>query len=215
MYLPDHFAETDPDRLHGLIRANPLGLLISASGGEPVANPVPFLLDTEGARPRMLAHVARANPQWKSIRDGAHVLVVFQGVDSYISPSWYASKRDHGKVVPTWNYAMVQVRGVATVHDDPAWLRQQVGRLTDLHETGRPDPWAVSDAPERFVDVQMRGIVGLDISITEMTGKWKASQNRSAADRAGVVDGLTADGRHAMAGLVSASGANKREENHD
>lgn len=215
MYVPHHFTETREDRLHALIRAHPLGLLISSSGGAMMADPVPFLLDTAGKRARLLAHVARANPQWMHIRDGARVLVVFQGAESYVSPAWYPSKGAHGKVVPTWNYAMVQVDGTATVHEDPAWLKAQVSALTDIQEAGRREPWAVSDAPERFIDAQMRGIVGIEIAVTAMTGKWKASQNRSAEDRAGVKTGLMAQGDHVMAGLVPADGKADRGEDDE
>lgn len=203
MYLPPHFAETDPSVLHALIRAHPLGLLISSSDAELVANPVPFLLDATTEKAVLRAHVARANPQWKHIRDGARVLVVFQGEEAYISPSWYASKPLHGKVVPTWNYAIVQASGVAVVHEEPLWLRTQISALTDTQEGLRPSPWAVTDAPAAFIEAQMRGIVGIEIDVTEMTGKWKVSQNRDGADRSGVGDGLALEGKSTMAALVA------------
>ena len=161
MYVPPHFAETDPSVLHALIRAHPLGLLITASGAGLVANPVPFLLDTSAGTVVLRAHLARSNPQWTHIRDGASVLVVFQGDEAYVTPSWYASKQAHGKVVPTWNYAMVQVRGAASAHEDAGWLGAQIAALTDSREGARAAPWSVEDAPERFIEAQKRGIVGI------------------------------------------------------
>lgn len=203
MYIPPQFAETDPSVLHALIRAHPLGLLITASDAGLVANPVPFLLDTSAERVVLRAHLARPNPQWTHIRDGASVLVVFQGEEAYVTPSWYASKQAHGKVVPTWNYAIVQVRGSATVHEDAAWLGAQIAALTGSREGARAAPWAVEDAPSRFIEAQMRGIVGIEIEVSEMNGKWKVSQNRDDADRKGVVAGLSSEGQPAMAALVA------------
>jgi transcriptional regulator len=134
------------------------------------------------------------------------VLVVFQGPQAYVTPSWYAAKAEHGKVVPTWNYCIVQARGTASVHEDPVWLRAQVQALTGRHEAGRDAPWAVTDAPERFVEAMLRGIVGIEIEILDLAGKWKVSQNRSAADRAGVKQGLEDDGNEAMAALIDSTG---------
>lgn len=193
MYQPPHFREDRRDVLHALIRAHPLGLLISTGTDGPVANLVPFLLDAEaGPHGRLRAHLARPNEQWRLIQatPDAKVLVVFQGVESYITPSWYEAKREHGKVVPTWNYVTVQARGRATVHEDAEWLREQIDTLTRTHEADRTDPWAVSDAPDTFIAAQMRGIVGIEIGISELSGKWKVSQNRPVADRAGVAAGL-------------------------
>lgn len=208
MYQPPHFIESDPATLHGLIRAHPLGLLVSSSPDGPVADPVPMLLDSDhGGMGRLRAHVARANPHWKLIasQPDMPVLVVFQGADSYVTPSWYATKRETGKVVPTWNYATVQVRGRARAIDDASWLARQIRDLTGAHESKREAPWQVEDAPERFIEVQLRGIVGIEIDIAEMTGKWKVSQNRPEADRVGVAEGLT--GEHvAMAELVKRFG---------
>lgn len=196
MYQPPLFVETRPDVLHGLIRAHPFGLLISSSPEGPVANPVPFLLDPDiGPHGRLRAHVARANPHWRLLADNPAepVLVVFQGVDTYITPSWYETKRETGKVVPTWNYATVQVRGTARVIEDAAWIATQINDLTTRHESGRAEPWAVSDAPDSYVAAQIRGIVGIEIDIAGIDGKWKVSQNRPVADRAGVVAGLEAE----------------------
>lgn len=202
MYQPPGFAETDEGVMRALIAAHPLGLLISASPEGVEANPIPFLVSVNDGVTRLRAHMARANQQWKHIRDGASVLVVFQGADTYVTPSWYRSKAEHGKVVPTWNYAMVQARGTARVEQNPDWLGVQVRELTDRHEADQPIPWKVEDAPEKFVTAQMRGIVGLDIAVTELTGKWKVSQNRPEADRKGVEAGLAETGEAGMADLV-------------
>jgi transcriptional regulator len=213
MYQPPLFEETDPATLHALVRSHPLGLLISASPEGPVADPVPFLLDPEaGPNGRLRAHVARANPHWKLIagQPQVPVLVVFQGAESYITPSWYETKRQTGKVVPTWNYVTVQARGIARVVEDQAWLKQQIGDLTAFHETGRAEPWQVSDAPESFIAAQLRGIVGIEIDIATIAGKWKVSQNRPAADRTGVAAGLDATpGAGIMAALVRSRGTTK------
>lgn len=162
MYEPTHFVEDNLETIHALIRVHPLGLLISSDANDLQANAVPFILKPDmGTKGTLQAHLARANPQWQHLKDGARALVVFQGPDAYVTPSWYAAKREHGKVVPTWNYAMVQVRGTVTIHENPGWLMPQVTALTQTHENGRGEPWAVSDAPERFVDMQMRAIVGI------------------------------------------------------
>ncbi|MCC0035314.1 MAG: FMN-binding negative transcriptional regulator [Hoeflea sp.] len=210
MYQPPHFIETDETVLRALIEAHPLGLLISAAGEDVLANPVPFLVSVRDGITTLRAHLSRANPQWRHIRDGASVLVVFQGADSYVTPSWYASKAEHGKVVPTWNYAMVQARGTATVHEGSEWLRPQVNELTDRHEADRPAPWKVDDAPEAFVEAQLRGIVGIEIAVAQLTGKWKVSQNRPEADRRGVHAGLTQQGDGDMADLVGLHGGLKQ-----
>ncbi|MGB3539004.1 MAG: FMN-binding negative transcriptional regulator [Mesorhizobium sp.] len=213
MYQPPLFRETRPDILHALIRSHPLGLMISNGADGPVANPLPFLLDADvPPHGRLRVHLAKANPHWRLLADnpGSSVLVVFQGADSYITPSWYETKRETGKVVPTWNYAMVQVRGTAQVIEDQEWLARQISDLTGVHENGRPDPWAVTDAPDAFIQSQIKGIVGIEIAITAMDGKWKTSQNRPMADRAGVVQGLEAEGKTTsaleMARLVRSRG---------
>ena len=211
MYMPPQFAETDETVLRALIEAHPLGLLISSSADELLANPVPFLVSAREGGTLLRAHLSKANPQWQHIKDGARVLVVFQGTDSYVTPSWYASKKEHGKVVPTWNYAMVQARGTASVHEGADWLGQQVRDLTGRHEADRTEPWAVDDAPEAFVAAQLRGIVGIEIAVTELTGKWKVSQNRPEADRRGVHAGLKEDGDLAMAALVGRYGGLSEE----
>lgn len=194
MYQPPHFNETRLEVLHALIRAHPLGLLISNSAEGPVADPIPFLLDADaGTRGRLRAHLARANPHWRLIAENpsAKVLIVFQGSDAYVTPSWYETKRQTGKVVPTWNYATVQVRGTARIRDDSTWLARQIADLTGQQEHGRGEQaWAVSDAPPEFIQAQIKGIIGLEIAVEDITGKWKVSQNRPVADREGVATGL-------------------------
>ncbi|MET2827197.1 FMN-binding negative transcriptional regulator [Mesorhizobium shangrilense] len=193
MYEPPLFQEIRPDVLRGLIRAHPLGMLISNGSEGPVANLLPFLLDADvPPNGRLRAHLARANPQWRLLADNpaSPVLIVFQGVDSYVTPSWYETKRETGKVVPTWNYAMVQVRGMVRVIEDQDWLAQQITELTASQEGRREAPWAVTDAPASFIQSQIKGIVGLEIEITDMRGKWKVSQNRPVADRVGVAEGM-------------------------
>ncbi|MER8501964.1 FMN-binding negative transcriptional regulator [Mesorhizobium sp. M0904] len=202
MYQPPHFQETRPDVLHGLIRAHPLGLLVSNGTEGPIANAIPFLLDAPSLlnadvppNGRLRAHLAKANPQWRLLADSplVPVLVVFQGADAYVTPSWYETKRETGKVVPTWNYAIVQVRGIVTVIEDQDWLAEQISDLTMSQEGSRPAPWAVTDAPAPFIQSQIKGIVGLEIEITEISGKWKVSQNRPAGDRVGVAEGLESE----------------------
>ena len=206
MYEPPLHRQHDLAAQHELIRRRPLGLLVSRGPQGLVANAIPFLVDVhEGKLGTLRAHMARANGQWRDLQAAGEALVVFQGADHYVSPSWYATKRETGKVVPTWNYVMVQARGIARVIEDEAWLRRQIAALTASQESARAAPWAVTDAPEDFIATMVRQIVGLEIEIAGIRGKWKASQNRNAADRAGVVEGLTADGDAqalAMAAIV-------------
>ena len=193
MYQPPHFREERLEVQHALIRAHPFGLLISNGPEGLEANGVPLLLDAHDASlGRLRAHVARANGQWRNL-DGQRVLIVFQGPQAYVSPSLYETKRETGKVVPTWNYAMVQARGIARVHEERDWLHAQVNALTKAHEQGRGQPWAVSDAPASYVESQLKGIVGMEIIIDAIEGKWKFSQNRPEADRRGVAAGLQGD----------------------
>ncbi len=206
MYLPAHFAETRPEVLRALVAAHPFGLLASQTGdGELVADGVPFVLDAgpdDGSPGVLRAHVARANPLWHRSRTDVDSLVVFQGPQAYVSPAWYPSKAEHGKVVPTWNYIVVQASGRLRAIDDAAWLREFVGRLTDRHEAPRRTPWAMDDAPADFVETMLKAIVGIEIEVTSLVGKWKVSQNRSAADRAGVAAGLAQERGPAFAALV-------------
>jgi len=195
MYQPAPHRKDDLLAQHALIRSQPLGLLVSAGPGGLEANSIPFLLDSSASKLGTLrAHMARANGQWRSLDGLTEALVIFQGPDRYISPSWYATKRETGKVVPTWNYLMVQVRGRPRAIEDPAWLRAQIEELTRTHEGRRPAPWAVDDAPADFVAMQIKAIVGVEMEIASIEGKWKASQNRPAADRQGVIAGLQAEG---------------------
>ncbi len=203
MYQPPHFREDDPAVQHALIRAHPLGLLVTLGAEGLEANPIPFVLDTPAEGPAMLrGHLARPNPQWRQADPDIDALVVFQGPEAYITPSWYAAKAETGRVVPTWNYVVVQVRGRMTVTENPAWLRRQIAALTDEQEGRRPAPWRVDDAPAPFVEGQIRGIVGVEIAVARIDGKWKASQNRPAADRPGIVAGLAEVGAADMAALV-------------
>lgn len=194
MYLPKHFEETRVEVLHALIREYPLGTLVTLGADGLSANHIPIEYDPEPAPFGTLrGHVARANPVWRDAVADVEALVVFQGPTAYVSPSWYPSKRETGKVVPTYNYAVVHAYGRLRSIEDPAWLRHLVERLTSKFETGRAEPWQVADAPESYIDAQLRAIVGIEIPITRLLGKWKVSQNRSAPDRAGVVDGLRGD----------------------
>lgn len=204
MYQPSAFQEERLEVLHALIRAHPLATLITAGKNGLIANLVPFTLADTGDKGTLRAHIAKANDQVDALKAGDETLVVFHGPEAYITPSWYASKKEHGRVVPTWNYVVVQVRGTPRVIDDTAWLRAQIGALTSAQESHRSEPWNVSDAPEPFIEGQTRAIIGVEIPILTIEGKWKVSQNRSAADRQGVYEGLTAEGINAdMAKLVS------------
>jgi transcriptional regulator len=202
MYTPKSFKEDRLEVLHRLMRVNPLGLLVSNGENGPLATALPFhLIDDGSSFGTLQCHLARANPHWQGL-DKQNVLIVFQGADEYISPKWYPSKEEDGKVVPTWNYAMVQARGAAHVIDDAAWLKQQITSLTNQQEAAAANPWKVSDAPGDYIDAQIKGIIGLEIKITALEGKWKVSQNRSIEDRSGVAKNLSAQGKDEMAELV-------------
>ncbi len=203
MYLPPAFAEDRLEVRHGLLRAFPLGTLILSGDDGVTADLVPFMLyPEEGSHGLGLlrAHVARANPLWRKLAVSPACLVLFHGPEEYISPNWYATKATSHKVVPTWNYAMVQARGAGKVVDDAAWLRRQLDDLTASQEGRMPQPWAPADAPADFLAATMKGIVGIEIPIDSLVGKWKVSQNRGVEDQRGVVEGLQ-DG--AMAALVA------------
>lgn len=211
MYQPPHFREDRLEVQHALIEAHPLGLLITLGSTGLTANPIPFVLDASASPFGTLrAHLSRANAQWRDFDPSQEALVVFQGAETYITPSWYEAKREHGKVVPTWNYAIVQAYGRMRVMDDPAWLLKQITAMTAVQEAARSEPWAVSDAPADFVAAQLKGIVGIEIEITRIEGKWKVSQNRSEGDRRGVAAGLRLsedDASLQMAEWVEARGA--------
>ncbi|WP_308492810.1 FMN-binding negative transcriptional regulator [Microbacterium terrisoli] len=199
MYVPHFNRIDDLDAARAFVRQASVGLLITAGpDGVPDATLLPLLWDGD----RVVAHFARANEHWKRIAEGAPGLIVVSGPDAYVTPSWYAAKAEHGKVVPTWNYSAVQLRGTVTVHDDPDWLRDAVTRLTDRHEADRADPWAITDAPEKYVAGQLHAIVGVELRVEQVDAKAKWSQNRSEADRAGVVAGYEAQGRPVPAAHV-------------
>jgi transcriptional regulator len=207
VYRPPAFREDRLEVQHALIRAHPLGLLVTAGPGGLMANPLPFLVDTfMPGRGVLLAHLARANPQVQELAAVQTCLAVFQGPQDYVTPSYYASKREHGRVVPTWNYATVHAWGTPRLIGDAPWLRAQIEALTSKHEAPRENTWRVTDAPHDFVMSQMRAIIGVEIPIERIEGKWKVSQNRPQADRAGVVSGFREAGDTAMADLVAERG---------
>ena len=195
MYLPKHFAKDDVAEMHALMRANPLATLVSHGPDGLDANHIPLLL-VDG---KLQGHVARANPLWKDGQVAGEVLVIFHGRDSYISPSGYATKAEHGKVVPTWNYCAVHAAGRLRTIDDPGWLLAQVSALTAEHEAGLARPWTVADAPADYIDRMLAAIVGIEILIDRLIGKWKVSQNQPAANQASLIAAL--DGQP-MADLI-------------
>ncbi|WP_229073352.1 FMN-binding negative transcriptional regulator [Actinoplanes sp. DH11] len=188
MYVPTHFAASDADARDLLTTAGTADLITATADGL-LATPVPFVYDP--ASHALHTHLARNNDQWRHPVLG-EALAIVRGPDAYITPSWYATKAEHGRTVPTWNYVVVHAYGELVVHDDPAWLDAQVRALTGKHEAGREHPWSVDDAPERFISGQLRAIVGVELRISRLEAKWKLSQNRSPADIDGVIDGLRA-----------------------
>ncbi|MDG3443282.1 FMN-binding negative transcriptional regulator [Nitrospirillum amazonense] len=209
MYRPIHFKEDRLPVLHQAMAAIGLANLVTVGAdGVPQASPLPLLLRAdEGPCGTLYGHFARANPQWRETPAGSPALAIFMGPDAYISPSWYATKAETGKVVPTWNYATIHARGPITFFEDADALLNLVGGLTDRHEEGRAAPWRVADAPDDFIQAQLRGIVGFRLMLTSVEGKWKMSQNRPAADRTSTVSGLARDGAASVAALVRAGGA--------
>jgi len=190
-YLPPHFEENDLARLHAAIVAYPFGTVVINGSEGLVASHVPILLEREhGEMGRLLFHFARPNPQWRLVGPETEALAIFLGPHAYVSPSWYATTRESGKVVPTWNYLAVHAYGPLEIFEDEASLRDLVTRLTATHEQGREQPWSPSDAPGDFISTQLRGIVGLRMPIRRIYGKWKMSQNRPDADRSGAIDAL-------------------------
>jgi transcriptional regulator len=208
MYQPKHFEESRPEVLQALVADHPLCTLVTLSDEGLVADQIPLLLRrAEGPMGTLVGHVARANPLWRVTRLETPVLAIFQGPQHYISPSWYPTKQEHGKVVPTWNYVVVQARGVLRIHDDATWVRQQATQLTDQQERPSAKPWAVADAPSDYTDSMVKAVVGISIEVSLWSGKWKVSQNQPAVNRAGVVDalaGLQSAQAQAMAALVAA-----------
>jgi transcriptional regulator len=195
LYTPPAFRVDELPLLLDHIARTGLATFITAGADGPIVSHVPLVHEpSETGMGRLIGHLARANPQWQNTDQSKPALAVFMGPDAYVSPSWYPSKAEHGRVVPTWNYAVVHVRGALTFFDDAEWLRAAVERLTHHHEGRRTDPWQVSDAPERFVAGQLKGIVGFEIAIASMEGKYRLSQNRSEPDREGVIAGLADEG---------------------
>ena len=191
MYVPKHHEETDTSVLHSLVKAHPLATWVTQGDGELLANHIPFLLDsTRGHLGTLVGHVAKANRVWQSFSKTVNSVLVFQGAETYITPSWYPSKHADGKAVPTWNYAVVHAHGMPRVIEDREWLLQHVNHLTDAHEAEQALPWKVSDAPQEFTDRLLQAIVGIEIPIAKLVGKWKVSQNRPEPDKLGVVAGL-------------------------
>lgn len=193
MYQPDLFRVDDTAQMHALMRARPFATLVSAGSLGLYASHLPTVLKDEGSYGTIECHLARPNPHCADL-DGGEALMIFAGAEGYITPNWYPSKFEHGKVVPTWNYAVVHAYGRPAVMRDAAWLRRHVGELTAQQERGAAKSWAVSDAPEHYVDTMLRGIVGFRFAITRLEGKWKMSQNRETQDRHGVVAGLRTRG---------------------
>lgn len=208
MYQPSHFEETRTEVLQALVASQPLCTLVTLSDEGLVADQIPLLLRAgQGPHGTLVGHVARSNPLWRATRLETPVLAVFQGPQHYVSPSWYPSKQEHGKVVPTWNYVVVQARGVLRVHDDAAWVRALVTQLTHKQEAASPQPWAVDDAPPDYLASMLKAIVGISLEVTQWSGKWKVSQNQPASNRAGVVHALNSlqqEPASAMAALVLA-----------
>jgi transcriptional regulator len=190
MYQPDHFRVEDVAEMHALMRARPFAALISGGPAGLYASHLPTVLKDEGSHGTIECHLARANPHWKELAEGNEALMIFQGPEGYITPNWYPSKTAHGKVVPTWNYAVVHAYGRPEVMSDRDWLHRHVGELTAQQERSEAAPWALSDAPDKYVEVMLRGIVGFRFAIARLEGKWKMSQNRPAADRLGTIAGL-------------------------
>lgn len=209
MYLPEHFAERDPAVLHGLIAAHPLGALVTLGADGLAANHLPFMLDAAtGERGTLLTHVARANHVWHDRSADHEALVIFGGPGAYVSPNWYPTKAETHRHVPTYNYAVVHAHGRLIIHDDEKWLRGFLGRLTKRMEAAQPRPWKMGDAPQDYLRQMLGDIVGIEIPISRLAGKWKVSQNRLPVDRDGAVRGLRASGEPeavAMAELIAST----------
>jgi transcriptional regulator len=195
MYLPKMFEENDAARLCEFIRCHPLATLVSHDANGLCADHIPMLVETGSDGTTLLrGHVARANPLWGNLGSGASVLAIFQDAGGYITPSWYASKRETGKVVPTWNYVAVHVQGSARAVDDSSWLQDFLIRLTNANESSRAQPWKLTDAPAEYIATQLKAIVGIEVRVAHMVGKWKVSQNRLPRDIDGVIAGLRGRG---------------------
>jgi len=206
MYLPTHFREDSLDTLYNLIEAHPLGCLVTSGAAGLDANHLPFDLDRQPAPSGVLrAHIARANPLWRAVEKEAEVLVIFQAEQGYISPNWYPSKQDTHKQVPTWNYRVVHAYGRISFHEDPAWIRALLIRLTDRHESAQPRPWTLEESPPEFIARMIGAVVGVEITLSRVLGKAKLSQNREDRDRAGAATALQAQGNAPLAAAVRAT----------
>ena len=190
MYVPELFHVKDLPQMHALMRARPFAVLVSAGASGLFASHLPTVLKDDGRYGVIECHLARANPHWRDLAGGGEALMIFQGAEGYITPNWYPSKAEGGKVVPTWNFAVVHAYGRAEVMNDEDWLRRHVTELTAQQERDQPLPWAPSDAPASFIQAMLRGVVGFRFAVTRLEGKWKMSQNRTPEDREGVVKGL-------------------------
>lgn len=205
MYLPPHFAATDPEALHQLMQTHPLGALITHGERGLDADHLPFEFDAgEGEHGVLRAHVARNNPLWQAVTDGQEVLVIFRAADGYVSPNWYPSKQEHHKQVPTWNYAVVHAHGRIRVRDDARFVRRLLASLTRVHEAAEPAPWKMADAPRDYLEAMVAAVVGIEVEISELVGKFKLSQNKEGADRQGAIDALQAKGKLALAEAMQA-----------
>ncbi|HZW19779.1 FMN-binding negative transcriptional regulator [Noviherbaspirillum sp.] len=209
MYIPSQFDESRPEVLHALLRAHPLGTLVTLGASGLNANHIPFEFDAEQSTLR--AHIARANPLWKDFSPEVEALVVFQGAQSYISPGWYPTKEEDGRAVPTYNYMVAHAYGPLRVIDDAEWIRAQVQRLSERHETGQARPWKITDAPADYIDKLLKALVGIEIPVTKLAGKWKVSQNQPAANREGVVRGLREQGGDAALAMAAAVASHGRD----
>jgi transcriptional regulator len=213
MYVPPHFEEVRPDALHGLIAEYPLGALVVKGPNGLDANHLPFELDPKvGDHGLLRAHVARANPVWKEVRDGDEALVIFRATNAYISPNWYPSKHELHQQVPTWNYQVVHVHGTLRIRDDERFVRGVVARLTRVNEvrTGDAKPWKMTDSTPEYIDKMLAAIVGIEVEIEKIVGKWKLSQNKEERDRVGAAEALRAHGDEASSAAMFAALADKR-----
>lgn len=208
MYLPQHYEETRKEELHRVIAEYPFGSLVVQGPGGLDANHLPFELHADkGEHGHLLAHVARANPVWKEMADGSEALVIFRGADAYISPNWYPSKHEQHRQVPTWNYRVVHVHGRLRIRDDEKFVRGVVARLTRTHEAGTGDarPWKMTDSSPEYIDQLLALIVGIEVEVTKMVGKWKLSQNKEARDRANAAAELRKRGEREISAAMQAT----------
>lgn len=206
MYIPPHFAEQRPEELHRLMRAHPLGMLVTHAANGLDANHIPFELEPgEGPHGTLRGHVARNNPVWREVADGSDVLVVFRGPEGYVSPNWYPTKHEAHRAVPTWNYTVVHVHGALAIRDDERYVRGVVARLTRTHEAPETKPWRMGDSAPDFIDQMVAAIVGIEVRIARIEGKFKLGQNREMRDRQGAADGLRGRGDDATAEAMEAA----------